>query len=154
MLDNKTMVNVINKRKNPYTASIRNGEYYEWLPATDVYEDSIELPFRDVQYLHTASSTFKEGYLYIDNVEARKRLGLEKESLKVNQLSRQEIETALKGNMGQFKKTFGLIQNKSLLRDVVEIAKEIGIDNINKLQYLSDISGIPMEIIIDNGDKE
>lgn len=153
MLENKTMINVINKRKNPYTASLRNGEYYEWLPATDVFEDSIELSFRDVQYLHTASSTFKDGYLFIDNVDARKRLGLEKESIKVNQLSRQDIEAALKGNMGQFKKTLGLIQNRALLRDVVEIAKEIGIDNVTKLQHLSDISGIPMEIILDNGDK-
>lgn len=154
MLDNKSMISVVNKRKNPYTASIRNGEYYEWLPASDEFEDSIDLPFRDVQYLHTVSATFKEGYLFIDNDEARKRLGLEKESIKVNQLSRKDIESALKSNMGQFKKTFGLIQNKSLLRDVVEIAKEIGVDNTTKLQYLSDISGIPMEIILDNGDKE
>lgn len=153
-IDNKTLIPVVNKRKNPYTATLRNGEYYEWLPATEGYEDVVDLEFKDVQYLHTTSSTFREGYLFIDNDEARKRLGLEKDEVKVNVLSREEIEDMLKAPMNKFKK-LGTITNKSLLQEVVEIAKEIGIDNVNKLQYLAEISGIPFEIIIDkDNDKE
>lgn len=153
VLDAKSMILVVNKRSTTYTASLRNGEYYEWLPATDGYEDSIELSFRDIQYLHTQSATFTRGYLFIDDIEARKRLGLEKEEIKVNQISREEIEKALKGGLPALKKMLETVkeaENIALLREVVTIAKEIKIDNTNKLQLISEATGIPMEVLIDN----
>ena len=104
MLDNKTKISVVNKRGQEYTASLPNGEYYEWMPAVGGIEDSQELEFKHVQYLHMRSSTFKEGYLYIDHDEARKRLGLEKEEVKVATMSHEEIEKLLKGNLTQLKK--------------------------------------------------
>lgn len=152
VLDAKTLIAVVNKRSESYTVSLRNGEYFEWLPAKDGYEDMIELTFRDVQYLHTQSATFTRGHLYIDNDEARKRLGLEKAEIKVNQISAQDIEKALKGNLSQLKKMLEQIKNSentTLLREVANIAKEIKIDNTNKLQLISEASGIPMEILID-----
>lgn len=154
-IDAKTLIPVINKRSTTYTASLRNGEYYEWLPAKDEYEDVIELSFRDIQYLHTTSATFSRGYLFIDDLEARKRLGLEREEVKVNQISKMEIEKALKGNMQQLKKMLDTIkesENASLLREIYGIAKEIKIDNINKLQMIADATGVPMEVMIDSED--
>lgn len=151
-LDNKTMISVVNKRSNPYTASLRNGEYYEWLPASDGWEDSVDLSFRDVQYLHTQSATFKEGYLFIDHEEARKRLGLEKPEAKVNQISKEDIEKALKGNIAQLKKMLESVANSgntSLIREVVSVTKEIKVDNITKLQMISETTGVPVEVIID-----
>jgi hypothetical protein len=151
-LDSKTLIPVLNKRSTVYTASLRNGEYFEWLPATESYEDTIELSFRDIQYLHTTSATFTRGYLYIDNDEARKRLGLEREEIKVNQISRAEIEKGLKGGIPLLKKMLETIkesENSALLREVVSIAKEIKVDNTTKLQLLAEASGIPMEVLID-----
>jgi hypothetical protein len=152
-LDAKTLIPVLNKRSTTYTVSLRNGEYFEWLPATESYEDTIDLSFRDVQYLHTTSATFSRGYLFIDDLEARKRLGLEREEVKVNQISRQEIEKALKGSIPVLKKMLDTLkesENNSLLREVYSIAKEIKVENVNKLQMISDASGIPMEVLIDN----
>lgn len=146
-IDNKTMVTVVNKRSFPYTVSTPSGEYYEWLPAREDYEDSHELTFREVSWLHTQTSTFREGYLFIDNEEVRKRFGLESEKQKVLNLSRSEIETMLKGNMKALKKLEDVKDNKSLILDVVEVAKELKITNATKLEYLSELSGIPFELI-------
>lgn len=156
-LDSKSMIPVINKRSTAYTVSLRNGEYYEWLPAKEGYEDIIDLTFRDIQYLHTTSSTFTRGFLFVDDEDARKRLGLEREDLKVNQISRDEIEKALKGNIPQLKKVLETLkesENSTLLREVVSIAKEIKVDNVTKLQLLADASGIPMEVLIDTDNEK
>ena len=152
-LDSKTMIPVVNKRSTSYTVSLRNGEYFEWLPATEGYEDTIDLSFKDVQYLHTQSATFLRGYLYIDNDEARKRLGLEREDVKVNQISRADIEKSLKGSIPVLKKMLDTLkesENNALLREVYNIAKDIKVENVTKLQMISEASGIPMEVIIDN----
>jgi hypothetical protein len=152
VLDAKSLVPVVNKRSSVYTVSLRNGEYYEWLPASEGYEDTIDLSFRDIQYLHTTSATFSRGYLYIDDIDARKRLGLEREEVKVNQVSRQEIEKALKGGIPQLKKMLDTVKeadNTALLREVFNIAKEIKVENVNKLQLISEATGIPMEVVID-----
>lgn len=155
-IDSKTLIPVINKRSTTYTASLRNGEYYEWLPANEGYQDVVELSFRDIQYLHTTSATFKRGYLFVDDLEARKRLGLESEEVKPNLLSRDEIEKALKGSIPQLKKMLDSVkatENPALLREVYNIAKEIKVDNVNKLNMISEATGIPMEVMIDDDKK-
>lgn len=155
-IDVKTLIPVVNKRSQGYSAVLRSGDYYEWLPSSDGYEDMIELPFRDVQYLHTTSATFKRGYLYIDDAEARKRLGLEKEEVKLNLVSREDIEKALKGNIAQLKKLLDTVKNSeniALSREVYTIAKEIKVDNITKLQLIAEATNIPMEVLIDENRK-
>jgi hypothetical protein len=147
-LDSKTLIPVVNKRGKGYSASLRNGDYYEWLPSKDGFQDVIELEFKDVQQLHMNSVTFKEGFLYVDHEEARKRLGLEKEEVKANQLSHEDIIKALNGNMGQFN-TLLKVTNRQLLREVVEVAKKIKLTNVTKLQKLSEVSGIPMDLMLD-----
>lgn len=148
-LNNKTMIRVVNKRNSSYTVSLPNGEYYEWLPAQNGFEDSHELTFRDVQYLHTRSKTFSHGYLYIDNAEARKRLGLEKEEVANLTMSREEIEKCLKGNIAQLKKLDKIKHDREMVREVIDVAKELKIDNMTKLNYLSELSGIPVDIIFE-----
>ncbi|MGG0308443.1 hypothetical protein ABEY43_06485 [Priestia megaterium] len=147
MLDNKTKISVVNKRGQDYTASLPNGEYYEWMPAVGGIEDSHDLEFKQVQYLHMRSSTFREGYLYIDNEEARKRLGLEKEEVKVATMSHDEIEKLLKGNLTQLKKLENYKDNSGFIREVVEVAKNLKVSNVNKLSYLSELSGVPVDVI-------
>ncbi|MDC6267351.1 hypothetical protein [Lysinibacillus fusiformis] len=153
-LDNKSLVKIVNKRSTGYTVSLPSGEYYEWLPATNDIYDEQELEFKQVQILHMRSSTFKEGYLFIDNEEARKRLGLEKEEIKIFTMSREEIEKMLKGNLTSIKKLDNYKENKSLISEVINVAKELGIDNHNKLNYLSELSGVPVEIITQSNEKE
>lgn len=148
-LNNKTMVEVSNKRKTPYTAYIKHsGEYYAWLGATSGIEDMIEMNFRDLQWLHTNSSTFTKGYLYIENEEVRKRLGLESEEVKRLTMSREEIEANLKGNMSAIKKFDAIKDNKEMVREVIAVAREIKVNNASKLAYLSEISGIPQESLM------
>lgn len=147
-LNHKTMITLVNKRNQSYTVSLPSGEYYEWLPATSGVEDSQELTFRDVQYIHTRSSTFKQGFLYVDNADARKRLGLEKEEIKALTMSREEIEKLLKGNMTQFKKLETLQGNRNMVSEIIDVAKELKIDNTSKVNLLSKWSGIPSELII------
>jgi hypothetical protein len=141
-LDSKTMIPLVNKRSNKYTASLPNGNYYEWLPCMEGIEDSIEVPFKDVQYLHMTSSTFREGHLFVDHEEARKRLRLENDDhVKALTMSREDIEKILKGD-------------KNMIREVLDVAKEIGVDNINKLNFLSELSGVPVDVIQGTGNNE
>lgn len=153
-LNNKTLVKVVNKRSMPYTASFQDGEYYVWQPAQGDIYDEHELTFRDVQRLHMNSSTFREGYLYIDNEEVRKRLRLEKEEIQVATMSREEIEKLLKGNLNQLKKLDDYKENTGLISEVIRVAKELGISNYNKLSYLSEVSGVPIEILTENNKEE
>lgn len=153
-LNNKSIINVVNKRSTGYTVSLPSGEYFEWLPAMNGLYDEQELDFKQVQLLHTRSSTFKEGYLFIDNDEARKRLGLEKEDVKVFTMSTEDIEKILKGNLTAIKKLDKYKDNKSLISEVINVAKELGIDNHNKLNYLSELSGVPIEIITEKNKDE
>lgn len=154
MSSNNKMVTVFNKRSTAYTVSTPNGDYFEWLPAREGFEDSHEMTVRDVQWLHTRSATFKKGYLYIEDADLRKRLGLETEKVKSYSLSREDIEKMLKGNMNQLKKLNELKDNKNLILEVVEVAKELNITNSNKIDFLSEISGIPYELIRDEMKKD
>lgn len=153
-LNNKSIITVVNKRSTAYTVSLPSGEYFEWLPANDGFYDEQELDFKQIQVLHTRSSTFKDGYLFIDDEEARKRLGLEKEDIKVFTMSKEEIEKMLKGNLTTIKKLDRYKSNKSLINEVINVAKELGIDNHNKLNYLSELSGVPVEILTENNKEE
>jgi hypothetical protein len=154
-LDSKTMIPLVNKRSNKYTASLPNGNYYEWLPCMEGIEDSIEVPFKDVQYLHMTSSTFREGHLFVDHEEARKRLRLENDDhVKALTMSREDIEKILKGNMNALKKLEELKGDKNMIREVLDVAKEIGVDNINKLNFLSELSGVPVDVIQGTGNNE
>lgn len=147
-LDGKTLIPVVNKLATRYGAVLRNGEMYEWLPATTGFEDVIEMPFRDVQVLHMTSATFRDGYLYIDHAEARKRLGLERDDLKANLVSREEIEEALQGSLDDMKKAFSGVKTTNVLREIAQAAKDLNIDELSKLQYVSDITGIPVDVLL------
>lgn len=152
VLNSKTMIPVVNKRSNEFTAVLRNGDIYEWMGATSNYEDTHELTFQDVQHIHARSTTFRDGYLFIDNVDARKRLGLEKEEIKINTISRADIEKALKGSIPVLKKMLENVkatENHALMREVATVTKEIKVDNTSKLQLISEYTGVPLEILID-----
>lgn len=153
-LNNKSIVKIVNKRSTGYTVSLPSGEYYEWLPSSNGMYDEQELEFKTVQILHMRSSTFKDGYLFIDDEEARKRLGLEKDEIKVFTMSKEDIEKMLKGNLASLKKLDNYKDNKSLISEVINVAKELKIDNHNKLNYLSELSGVPIEIITETNEKE
>ena len=153
-LNNKSLIKVINKRSTGYTVSLPSGEYYEWLPAVNDLYDEQELEFKNVQILHMRSSTFRDGYLVVDDEEARKRLGLEKEEIKVFTMSKDEIEKMLKGTMAAIKKLDNYKENKSLISEVVNVAKELKLQNVNKLNYLSELSGVPVELLTEFNDEE
>lgn len=154
VITNNTVVKVVNKRNSSYTVTLPTGEYYEWLPAQFGVEAYHDIPFKDVQYLHVRSATFKRGFLYIDNQEARRRLGLEKEEVQTLTMSREEIEKLLKGNMAQIKKLDKVKDERALVQEVIDVAREIKLDNHSKLTYLSELSGIPVELIVPKEDEE
>ncbi len=154
-LNHKSMIDVVNKRNSSYTLSLPNGDYYEWLPASNGFEDIRELSFRDIQYVHSTSSTFKKGYLYINNEDARKRLGLDIAKVKTLTMSRDEITKLLKGNMAQIKKLSELKDSREMMQEVIDVAKELRINNKTKLDYLSELSGVPVDLIyVENEDEE
>lgn len=153
-LDGKTMIPVYNKRSTAFVATLRNGEYYEWLPAKDGFEDMIELNFRDIQQIHATSVTFSRGYLFIDNEDARKQLGLEKSEVKANLVSRADIEKALKApNNTALKKILDnakKAENPALLREIALVTRQLKVENTTKLQMVSEVTGSPMDVLIDN----
>lgn len=151
-MSNTNKVVLINKRQQSYSATIpTTGNYYEWLPATEGFEDSQEVEMRDVQYMNGQTTTFREGYLYIEDETLRKRFGLEKETVKTSTMSTDEIVTLLGGNINKMKKVLDENkENKSFIREVVDIAKGMKLDSSQKLQYLSEISGTPVEVITES----
>lgn len=149
-LDNKSKINVINKRSTEYTASFPNGEYIVWMPSLNGMYDEQEIELKLVQWLHNNTGTFKNGHLFIDNEEARKRLGLETSEVKAFTMSREEIEKYLKGNLAQLKKLEDYKDNKGLISEVINVAKELKIQNHTKLSYLSELSGVPVELLTES----
>lgn len=152
-LDNKTKITVVNKRSTEYTMSFPNGEYMVWMPSLNGINDEHELEFKQVQWMHVNTATFRHGHLYIDNEDARKRLGLETEQVKAFTMSREDIEKHLRGNLTQLKKLEQYKENKSLISEVIAVAKDLKIDNHNKLNYLSELSGVPVELLTESNEE-
>ncbi|WP_099301828.1 hypothetical protein [Bacillus sp. Marseille-P3800] len=146
-----TVITVSNHRPSPYSAFIEpTKNSYVWYPASNAMSTSYDLTFAEVQYLHNASSTFKDGYLSIENEEVRKMLGLETEEFKTFNITVEEIAAALKGNMNKFNTLKKYAGNRDKMAQIIGVAKEVGLENATKISALAEWSGYPRDKLMDD----
>jgi hypothetical protein len=105
----------------------------------------------EIYYINNMSRTFSKKHLIIDDEEINRDLGYEKS---VMNLTNQEIETLLKGNIAKLKKDLGDITEKHIIDKVISIAK--GMDDLNKgkLSFLKEWSGYDFDQLVEDETQE
>jgi hypothetical protein len=105
----------------------------------------------EIYYINNMSRTFSKKHLIIDDEGINRDLGYEKS---VMNLSNQEIETLLKGNIAKLKKDLGDITEKHIIDKVISIAK--GMDDLNKgkLSFLKEWSGYDFDQLVEDETQE
>ena len=134
-----------------YTDNGRN-ERYTWKGAKGNKFSKVGVPDYVYNYLAMSTTCFKNGELIISEVKDKdKKEELEsvlfdQETVKANSFTKEEVISILKSTVQNMKKNFDGGTSQTTKDFIIEVAKEIGLSNTNKLKYLKDLVGSEMSI--------
>lgn len=132
-----------------YIVNYENKKYV-WAGARGTMISKKEVPQELVDWLMSFTSTFKNGDLtVVDNEEVLSEIEnnmVDVEEFKANGMSKEEITTLLKGNLKKMEAELNKITADSTKRFVLEVAKEIGLENSTKQRFIKEWLGSQMSI--------
>lgn len=145
------MNNVILERHKPsdYTVNF-DGKRYVWAGAKGSKVGSRTVTSDVYDYLSMFTTCLTDGELIIAkknaNVEDLKEDLYGKEEYEVNALTREEVITILKGTMKKMESELNKVTSESTKRFVLEVAKEIKLDNYNKQKFIKEWIGYELSV--------
>lgn len=95
----------------------------------------------EIDYISINQDIIHKGSLYIDDQKTRVRLGLETEKgqkTNSNILQYDEIKELVSGNYKALEKAISNIDEKNILLQFVEVARELNIDSKSKIKIIED----------------
>lgn len=139
-------------KKRDYTVW-HDGKRYYWASAKGSIVSKVPVPRTTYDYLAMSTNCFKNGELIIakmnapELVEELKEEIYEKEEQEANSLTREEVEKILKGTIPAMKSELEKITSETTKTFVLDVAKEIKINNATKQKFLKDWIGteLPLE---------
>ena len=123
------------------------GKRYFWAAAKGSIISKVPVPRATYDYLAMSTNCFKNGELLIGQVnspelvEELKEEIFEKEEQEANSLTREEVEKMLKGSIPAMKEGLEKITSETTKVFVMDIAKEIKINNATKQKALKEWFG-------------
>ena len=120
---------------------------YKFLGSRNGFTDIKELPEETYNWLMSSTTTFTDGELVLVEDEAKEELKNatyeeEFEKIEANTHTRDEIVKILNGNTNSMKKQLEAITIPEEKRFVVEIAKDIKLDSVAKIDFIKAWSGV------------
>lgn len=95
----------------------------------------------EIDYISINQDIIQKGSLYIDDKDTRVRLGLETdkgEKTNQNILQYEEIVELVKGNYKALEKAINEVEERNILLQFVEVARELNIDSKSKIKTIED----------------
>lgn len=112
------------------------GKRYEWSGAKNGIVGRKEVPVDVYDWLSMFTTCFTKGELVVNIKKEEDKELIEningKEEYEANALTKEQVEAMLSGNLNKLKKELDKITSKTTKQFVLEIAKEVGIENANK----------------------
>lgn len=139
--------NLILLERHKHTDYVVNydGKRYQWSGAKNGIVGRKEIPMDVYDWLSMFTNCFKNGELIVKAKEEDKEEILntmnELESYEVNALTREQIIDLLNGNLNKMKKELGAVTSKTTISFIIDIAREIKVENMNKLKFLKELEG-------------
>lgn len=138
-------------KKRDYTVRYDNKRYY-WADAKGQIVAKVGVPREVYDYLNMSTNCLKNGELILSkNISPELKEDLEsemyeKEEQEANSLTREEVEKILKGNMNYMKTSLEKVTSMTTKQFVLDIAKEIKLNNSNKQKFIKDWYGTEMSL--------
>lgn len=145
------MNNVILERHKPseYTVNFE-GKRYIWAGSKGDKVGSRTVTSDLFDYLSMFTSCFTDGELVIGektpNAKELKEDMYGKEEYEANALTKKEVVSLLKGTQKKMETELNKITSDSTKKYVIDVAKEIGLDNYNKQKFLKEWIGYELSI--------
>ena len=110
-----------------------------------------EVPYSVYEYLTMFTSCFKDGELVIKPKDENEKEELledlyGKEEYEVNALTKEEVAKLLTGNLKKMESELKKITSDTTKRFVLDVAKEIKIENANKQRFIKEWLGLELPI--------
>lgn len=147
------MIKIARYRNIPYTVNYKteNGiRPYLWSGSKSNFIDKKDIPEEVVNWLLSSTSCFSEGELVIvdETEETTEMLEMidDIDAYKNNTHTKDEIVSILEGTAANMKTELSGITIQGEKKFIVEIAKELKIDSSAKLKWISEWSGVPIEV--------
>lgn len=122
-----------------------DGKRYQWAGAKNGIVGRKEVPIDVYDWLSMFTNCFKHGELIVNVADEEKDEILnsmnELEEYESNGLTREQIIESLSGNLNKMKKELGAVTSRSTISFIIEVAKEIKVENMNKLKFLKELEG-------------
>lgn len=110
-----------------------------------------EVPYSVYEYLTMFTTCFKDGELVIKTKDAKEKEELledlyGKEEYEVNALTKEEVIKLLGGNLKKMESELNKITSETTKRFVLDVAKEIKVENATKQKFLKEWLGLELSI--------
>ena len=110
-----------------------------------------EVPYSVYEYLTMFTSCFKDGELVIKPKDENEKEELledlyGKEEYEVNALTKEEVAKLLTGNLKKMESELKKITSDTTKRFVLDVAKEIKMENANKQRFIKEWLGLELPI--------
>lgn len=114
---------------------------YQFIGSKNGFIDIKEIPYETYNWLLNATTTITDGELVLvedaDKEEiARTMYEEDVKKIEANTHTREEIKKILEGNTNSMKKQLEMITIPEEVRFVIEVAKDIKIDSVAKVEFL------------------
>lgn len=145
------MNNVILERHKPSEYVVNHeGKRYVWAGSKGNKVGTRTVASEVFDYLSMFTTCFIDGELVISaktpNAKEIKEEMYGKEEYEANALTKEEVITILKGNMKKMESELKKITSESTKKYVLDVAKEIKLDNYNKQKFIKEWIGYELSI--------
>lgn len=142
-------ITLIRNSNIPFTVNYDNKKYV-WAGSKGNIISKKIVPIEVFEYLTSFTSTFEDGELKVlEDTEIAKELVdniIDKEAYINNAIDKDELISLLKGNINKMKSELNKITCDTTKRFVLDTAKEIGIENVNKQKFIKEWLGSTLNI--------
>lgn len=118
---------------------------YVWPGSRGNVVSKKEVPIEVYEWLAMQTTTFRDGELVLDqsneDIEELKENIYEIEEYEVNSISKEEIKALLSGNLKKMKSELEKIEVDSTKRFVLEVAREMKLENAIKQKFIKEWLG-------------
>ena len=110
-----------------------------------------EVPYSVYEYLTMFTTCFKDGELVISAKDEKEKEELledfyGKEEYEVNALTKEEVSKLLSGNLKKMEAELNKITSDTTKRFILDVAKEIKIENATKQRFIKEWLGLELPI--------
>lgn len=137
-------------KASEYVVNYEN-KAYVWAGSKGKIISKKEVPYSVYEYLTMFTHCFKDGELIVQAKTEKEKEELledfyEKDEYEANALKKDEVIKLLQGNLNKMKSELNKITSQTTKQFVIDVAKEIKIENSNKQKFLKEWIGSELSI--------